>query len=149
MALKTRGSAALEKAQRRLANLNSIDENLDLGYGLTLQAYRQMLDDTRAALGAHNVLVSNLNESGLTVTEMEKALSEMSERMLTGVATKYGRKSKEYSKAGGSIRKGKTAARSTSSTVKATESANVASVNGIDASATNGIANGTAPLLMN
>ncbi|WP_016864673.1 MULTISPECIES: hypothetical protein [Fischerella] len=36
---------------------------------------------------------------------MDKALSEMSERMLTGVATIYGKNSIEYAKAGGSNRK--------------------------------------------
>jgi hypothetical protein len=110
MSLRTRGSAALDKAQRRLANLKSIDENLDLGYGLTVQAYTQLIEATRTALDTHNTIVSNLDESRKTVAETEKALSEMSERMLTGVATRFGRSSKQYSKAGGSSRKGKTAA---------------------------------------
>ena len=38
MSLKTRGSAAIDKAQLRLALLKSIDENLDLGHGLTIEA---------------------------------------------------------------------------------------------------------------
>ncbi|UBF26211.1 hypothetical protein K9N68_32665 [Kovacikia minuta CCNUW1] len=108
MPLKTRGSAALDKAQRRLANLKSIDENLDLGYGLTIQTYAQLIEATRIALDTHNTIVSNLHESVKTVADTEKALSEMSERMLMGVATRFGRSSKQYSKAGGSSRKGKT-----------------------------------------
>jgi hypothetical protein len=106
MALKTRGSATVDKAQRRLANLKSIDEQLDLGYGLTIAAYRQMIETTRAALDAHNILISNFEESRKTVTELEKDLAALSERMLTGVSTKYGRNSVQYSKAGGSNRKG-------------------------------------------
>ncbi|MEH2330197.1 hypothetical protein [Nostoc sp.] len=102
MSLKTRGSAAVDKAQLRLALLKSVDENLDLGHGLTIQAYNHLLNTTRATLEAHNTLVSNLEESRKTVTQMDKALSEMSERMLSGVATIYGRNSIEYSKAGGS-----------------------------------------------
>ncbi|MHC0064532.1 hypothetical protein ACWATR_16785 [Nostoc sp. UIC 10890] len=39
MSLKTRGSAAVDKAQLRLALLKSIDKNLDLGHGLTIEAY--------------------------------------------------------------------------------------------------------------
>ena len=35
MSLRTRGSAAVDKAQLRLALLKSIDESLDLGHGLT------------------------------------------------------------------------------------------------------------------
>ncbi|MEH2149048.1 hypothetical protein [Nostoc sp.] len=34
MSLRTRGSAAVDKAQLRLALLKSVDENLDLGHGL-------------------------------------------------------------------------------------------------------------------
>ncbi|MEH2161816.1 MAG: hypothetical protein V7K38_12390 [Nostoc sp.] len=54
---------------------------------------------------ANNTLVSNLEESRKTVTQMDKTLSEISERMLSGIATVYGRNSIEYSKAGGSNRK--------------------------------------------
>ncbi|WP_375497906.1 hypothetical protein [uncultured Nostoc sp.] len=106
MSLKTRGSAAVDKAQRRLALLKSIDENLDLGHGLSIEAYIRLIDNTRATLEAHNTLLSNLEESRKTITQMNNALSELSERMLTGVATVYGRNSIEYSKAGGSRRKG-------------------------------------------
>jgi hypothetical protein len=102
MSLKTRGSAAVDKAQLRLALLKSVDENLDLGHGLTIEAYNYLINATRATLEAHNTLVSNLEESRKIITQMDKALSEMSERMLSGVATVYGRNSIQYSKAGGS-----------------------------------------------
>jgi hypothetical protein len=105
MSLRTRGSAAVDKAQRRLALLKSINENLDLGHGLSIEAYTRLIDNTRATLEAHNTLLSNLEESRKTMTQMDNALSELSERMLTGVATIYGRNSMEYSKAGGSSRK--------------------------------------------
>ncbi|MDZ7957433.1 MAG: hypothetical protein RMY34_05935 [Aulosira sp. DedQUE10] len=109
MTVTTRGSAAVDKAQRRLALLKSIDENLDLGHGLTIEAYSRLIDTTRAVLESHNTLLSNLEESRKTVTQMDKALSELSERMLSGIASVYGKKSMEYSKAGGSNRKrGKT-----------------------------------------
>jgi hypothetical protein len=102
MSLRTRSSAAVDKAQLRLALLKSVDENLDLGHGLTIEAYNYLINTTRATLEAHNTLVSNLEESRKIITQMDKALSEMSERMLSGVATIYGRNSIEYSKAGGS-----------------------------------------------
>ncbi|MEH1971086.1 hypothetical protein [Nostoc sp.] len=105
MSIRTRGSAAVDKAQRRLALLKSINENLDLGHGLTIEAYTRLIDNTRATLEAHNTLLSNLEESRKTMAQMDNALSELSERMLTGVATIYGRNSMEYSKAGGSSRK--------------------------------------------
>ncbi|MBG1261711.1 hypothetical protein [Nostoc commune] len=105
MSLKTRGSAAIDKAQLRIALLKSIDKNLDLGHGLTIEAYNHLINTTRAMVEANNTLVSNLEESRKTVTQMDKALSQMSERMLSGIATVYGRNSIEYSKAGGSNRK--------------------------------------------
>ncbi|MBD2486995.1 hypothetical protein [Aulosira sp. FACHB-615] len=144
MALKTRRSAAVEKAQLRLALLKSISENLDLGHGLTIEAYNNLINNTRAILESHNTLVSNLEESRKTLTQMDKALSEMSERMLSGVATVYGRNSMEYSKAGGSNRK-----RSRQSTPKVTPVAAVVANQSTQAvmenSSTNG--NGTTPLL--
>lgn len=56
MTLQTRGSAALDTAQRRLANLKSMDESLDLGHGLTIAAYTQIIETTRTAIEAHNTL---------------------------------------------------------------------------------------------
>ena len=73
---------------------------------VTIETYVSAIDAIRLALDSHNTLVSNLDESRKTVTELEKTLSSLSERMLSGVATKYGRDSIQYSKAGGSTRKG-------------------------------------------
>jgi hypothetical protein len=108
MTLQTRGSAAINKAQRRLASLKSIDENLDLGYGLTTDAYAQMIETVRSAVEAHNTLVSKIDESRRNVIALEKELADLSARMLSGVSTRYGRNSNEYRKAGGSLRKSKT-----------------------------------------
>jgi len=110
MTLQTRGSAAIDKAQRRLASLKSIDENLDLGYGLTIGAYTQMIETVRSTIEAHNTLVSEIDASRRNVTALEKELADLTARMLSGVSTKYGKNSSEYRKAGGSVRKGKTAA---------------------------------------
>ncbi|MEB3357681.1 MAG: hypothetical protein VKK04_13215 [Synechococcales bacterium] len=102
MALRTRGSAALDKAQRRSALLKAIDENLDLGYGLTLEAYDRLIAETRAALENYNKLLSETAESRKILTHMDRTLSDLSSRMLSGVASRYGRSSIEYIKAGGS-----------------------------------------------
>ncbi|WP_226889421.1 hypothetical protein [Nostoc sp. MG11] len=72
-----------------LAQLKSIHEHLDLGHGLTIEAYARLIDTTRAILETHNTLLSNLEESRKTIRQMDKALSEMSERMLSGIATIY------------------------------------------------------------
>lgn len=107
MVLQTRGSSALSKAERRLALLKSLDDNLDLGSGLTVPAYTSLIEKNRATLEAYNTLLSNVEASRQLVNQMDADLSAMSERMLTGVAAKYGRNSVEYTKAGGSARKRK------------------------------------------
>lgn len=104
MGLKTRGSAALDKAQRRLPLIKSIDENLDLGYGLSVEGYTVKIAEMRTMLEAHNTLLSELEESRKTLNQMEKTLSDLSGRMLSGVATRYGKNSIQYIKAGGSGR---------------------------------------------
>ena len=102
MAVKTRGSAALDKAQRRFALIKSIDESLDLGHGLTVEAYGQMIEETRAELDVKNTMVFEMEEQRKVFTQKGQMLSAMSTRILTGVATRYGRNSMEYVKAGGS-----------------------------------------------
>jgi hypothetical protein len=108
MTLKTRGSSTLDKAQRRLASIKSIDENLDLGHGLTVGAYAQTIEALRNAIATHNTLVSTLDESRRNVAALEQNLTELSTRMLSGVSTKYGNNSNEYRKAGGTLRKKQT-----------------------------------------
>lgn len=105
MTERTRGSAILDKAQRRLAQLQSVDDHLDLGMGLTLMTYNQLVNTTRDALQSHNVLLSDVAESRKRVEQLEADLADLSERMLRGVGIRYGKNSIEYDKAGGSARK--------------------------------------------
>ncbi|MEB3291587.1 MAG: hypothetical protein VKJ24_00360 [Synechococcales bacterium] len=107
MVVKTRGSTAIDKAQRRMASLKSIDEALDLGYDLNLENYTQLIEATRQQVEQYNVLLSHLEDARHSVLAMEEQLSTFSERMLAGILVKYGRDSKEYSKAGGATRRGK------------------------------------------
>jgi hypothetical protein len=132
MSLKTRGSAVLDKAQRRLAQLKAIDENLDLGLGLTVAAYGQLIDRNRAKLEAHNTMVANIAESCRAMNQMDSELADLSERMLRGVAIRYGKDSLEYLKAGGSNRKrGKTQlSLSDRETADSTDSSTIGSGNG-------------------
>jgi hypothetical protein len=105
MTLITRRSKVLEKASRRLVLLKSIDENLDLGNGLSVADYSQAIDAISDQLDSHNTLVSDIEISRQTLNQMDKNLSALSERMLNAVAAKYGKNSNEYVRAGGSNRK--------------------------------------------
>jgi hypothetical protein len=101
MTVRTRGSAALDKAQRRLASLKSIDESLDFGHDLNVAAYSKLIDEIRAELEDYNTQLSEVAEKRKGVTQKERVLSAMSSRMLTGVASRYGKTSVEYIMAGG------------------------------------------------
>ncbi|OUL29879.1 hypothetical protein BV372_22560 [Nostoc sp. T09] len=96
-----RTSVILEKAQRRIAGLNTIDASLDLGNGLTVKIFSELIEDTRRKLEAHNIAVSAADQTGTLVSQAERSLADLSERMLTGVASKYGKNSNEYEMAGG------------------------------------------------
>ncbi|BAY92019.1 hypothetical protein NIES37_58530 [Tolypothrix tenuis PCC 7101] len=96
-----RTSVILEKAQRRIAGLKTIDGSLDLGNGLTVEIFLELIEDTRRKLEAHNIALSAADQTGTLVSQAERSLADLSERMLTGVASKYGKRSDEYEMAGG------------------------------------------------
>jgi hypothetical protein len=96
-----RSSAALEQAIRRSAAIHSIDENLDLGNGLTLAKYDQLIRTAQGDIAIYNQTLSDTDRAGSTVKDDEKHLRDLSERMLIAVAAKYGKDSYEYEMAGG------------------------------------------------
>ncbi|NJL37259.1 MAG: hypothetical protein HC840_29260 [Leptolyngbyaceae cyanobacterium RM2_2_4] len=101
MARLKRSSRVLEKAERRFAALKSISSTLDLGNGQTLEAYAQAIESGRRKLEFHNTTLSTADAASTAVTEFEKSLGELSEDMLLGVASKFGKDSLEYEMAGG------------------------------------------------
>jgi uncharacterized protein YukE len=97
-------STVLEKAQIRLAALKSIDAQLNLGNGLSVAAYSQLIEDARQQLETYNTALSIVDQSYTAVNEAEKVIAEWTERMLIAVAYQYGKNSKEYQMAGGTRR---------------------------------------------
>jgi hypothetical protein len=99
---RLKGSSPLTvAAQARLDALKSLDPNLDLGYGLTLTAYQALINTAQAKLSAYNTLLSQVDDAQNALRAAEKELRPFSERLLTGVATKYGKDSSQYEMAGG------------------------------------------------
>lgn len=96
-----RKSLALEKARKRLAGLESINPNLNLGNGLTAGAYRTQINQLEADLKAYNTKLSETDELLNIVEAGEAAMAELSDRFLKAVAGAYGTDSNEYEKAGG------------------------------------------------
>lgn len=101
MARKKRSSRILERAQRRLDGIQSIDAKLDTGGGFTAPGYLKVIGQLRAEISAYNTALSNVDALTNKVIETEKLLAEYSERMLLGVASHYGKDSHEYEMAGG------------------------------------------------
>ncbi len=101
---KKRTSAVLDKAQTRLASLKSINQALDLGNGLTIDTFNQTIEDGRQKLEKYNTTLSTVDQNYAAVMDAEKLIAEWTERMLIGVASKYGKNSDEYKMAGGTRR---------------------------------------------
>jgi hypothetical protein len=101
MSRRKKTSPVLEKADLRAAGLRAISPTLDLGNNLTFPSYLATIDETRAKLTAYNEALSNLDALYSDFQKAEKDLSDLSEQMLMGVGTKYGKRSNEYQMAGG------------------------------------------------
>jgi hypothetical protein len=98
---KKLNSSSITKANGRAAALASIDPALDLGGDLTLVNYRAAILAASNKQAEYNTLLSQVDELHNQFQELEKTLNDLSERMLTGIAAKYGKNSDEYEKAGG------------------------------------------------
>jgi len=138
MARRKRNSSVLEKADRRIESYRSISETLDLGEGLTIDAFKITIDDLRSKLAVYNTALSSIDKLADDVRDAERTVKELSEKMLLVIGGRYGKTSQEYEMAGGSRRKNNR--RSTSKTSFANRSANTA-----QPSSKNGSTNRAAP----
>jgi hypothetical protein len=96
-----RSSTAVERAERRLASVKSINPNLELSKELSVQTFSEQIEMTRQRVEAYNTTLSLLDANRTAMMEAEKALAEITEKMLLAVALEYGKDSTEYEMAGG------------------------------------------------
>jgi hypothetical protein len=101
MAYQKRRSATLEKAQTRLRGLQSVNPSMDLGNGLTLQGYADLLETSSTQLQTHNLALAEADRTRIEFAQVEASVSMLSSRILSAVAAMYGKDSKEYEMAGG------------------------------------------------
>ncbi|WP_017652851.1 hypothetical protein [Fortiea contorta] len=101
MARKKRNSRTLDKAEMRLASIKSINPALNIGDGLTVKDYTDKIDDLRKNIEAYNTALSNIDVLLTQITENERNLADYSEKILLGIAYKFGNNSHEYQMAGG------------------------------------------------
>ena len=101
MAYLKKSSKDFENAIKRMASLKSIDPALDLGNGLSVETYQQSIDQVSNVTEAYNTQLSLADSLSSSLKEKEKLLRSFTERMLTGVAAKFGKDSEQYQTAGG------------------------------------------------
>ncbi|MFN6463443.1 MAG: hypothetical protein RMZ41_016735 [Nostoc sp. DedVER02] len=101
MSRKKRTSRVLEKAELRSSGLKAIDTNLDFGDVCNLKNMTGLIEKLRAKIDALNMALIVVDSSRAEIEELEQSLSSLSEKMLMGVAFKYGKDSREYEMAGG------------------------------------------------
>lgn len=104
MARRKKNSSILPKAESRLAGMKSIDAKLDLGNGMSAINFEKEIGALRLKVEAYNTLLSRADQASNEILKAEKQLASVSEKMLLGVAVKYGKDSSEYEMAGGSRR---------------------------------------------
>lgn len=101
MARKKRKSDALTNAEGRAEGLATIDPKLNLGEDLTLKSYQDKIDETQATLTEYNGLLAGADVALVKLEQQERELRDLSERMLEGVSSRFGKNSEQYQKAGG------------------------------------------------
>ena len=98
---KRNTSKTLDVAQQRALSLEVIDPDIDLGRDMSLEQYRQQIQDTQDILSRYNRGLSNVDQLQKQVLQKERNLNDMNSRMLAAVAARFGRYSQEYQIIGG------------------------------------------------
>jgi hypothetical protein len=91
----------LDKGRTRLASIKSIDTALDLGNGITALGYGTQIDLLSTKLNTYNTALSTIDDLYNECIAQIDVVKDWNERVLTGVATKYGKNSSQYEMAGG------------------------------------------------
>ena len=91
----------LEKGTTRLAAVKSIDVALDLGNGITVPNYETQITALQTKLAKYNTALSTIDDLYNDCIVQIDVIRDWNERVLTGVATKYGKNSSQYEMAGG------------------------------------------------
>lgn len=100
-----------EKSEHRLAGLKAINPNLDLGEGCNVIVIQDTIDQLRDRVNIYNDALAMVDSTQIDIQNLEKHLTQLSQKALLGVAFKYGRDSDQYRLAGGTptseaVRKG-------------------------------------------
>ncbi|MBI3723829.1 hypothetical protein HY251_07750 [bacterium] len=104
MSKAKRESKYVSRADRRLLGIKTIDSHLVLDGGVGVKSLTEARNKLEADLGAYNTLLTKADVALDAVRASERKGQDQLERVLAGIAAKYGRNSEEYKKAGGKRR---------------------------------------------
>jgi DNA repair exonuclease SbcCD ATPase subunit len=126
MPRKKRNSTVLEKVEKRLLGFRALDPNLDFGDGVTVSRLSQLMEQLRNQLDRYNLSLTELDSAKQQLEDLEKDIRETSERLVNGVAFRYGKDSREYEIIGG-VRKSERARKASVTRLKSKAEAKPAS----------------------
>ncbi|BAY98549.1 hypothetical protein NIES37_25000 [Tolypothrix tenuis PCC 7101] len=118
-------SSVLEKIEQQTIGFQSIDPNLDFGDAVSLQHLTDLSSELRDELKQYNKLLNTLDSAKEKIEALEKNMRETSERLVSGVASKYGKDSREYELAG-AVKKSDRARKATITRLKSSADAKAA-----------------------
>jgi hypothetical protein len=101
MPRKKKTSSVLDKTEQRILGFQAIDPNLDFGSTVNLSQLSNLTAQLRNQVNQYNMLLTQLDSAKDDIETLEKTVREASERMVSGIAFRYGKDSREYEIAGG------------------------------------------------
>ncbi|MDZ8223849.1 MULTISPECIES: hypothetical protein [unclassified Nostoc] len=101
MPRQKRTSPVLEKTEQRVIGFKSIDSSLDFGDSISLKHLTQLIGQLRNQIDEYNMMLTSIDSAKAKIETLEKSIRETSERLVSGVALKYGKDSREYEMTGG------------------------------------------------
>jgi malate synthase len=92
----SRKSATIAKVQIDIANLKSVEPNLDMGNDVSIAALLQMIEETNQEIELLNTTLNTVTQLRRSIQKRERALLKLRDRLQAGIAVKYGKDSAEY-----------------------------------------------------
>ncbi|MBD2411721.1 hypothetical protein FACHB389_24195 [Nostoc calcicola FACHB-389] len=126
MPRKKRSSTLLEKTDRKLIGFKSINSNLDFGDSISVNHLTELTGELRNEIDEYNMMLTALDTAKGKIETLEKNIRETSERLVNGVASRYGKNSREYEMTGG-VRKSDRIRKASITRIKSTAESKAAS----------------------
>ncbi|WP_375507254.1 hypothetical protein [uncultured Nostoc sp.] len=126
MPRQKKSSTVLEKTEQKVIGFKSINSNLDFGDSISLNHLTKLTEQLRNQIDEYNMMLTAIDSAKVKIETLEKTIRETSERLVSGVALKYGKDSREYEMTGG-VRKSDRIRKATITRLKSTADSKAAS----------------------